>query len=71
LITFYDFVVADDSLFTCQPMDFDVGLGFAAIAKPVLAAIAVLISGVVAPVWFMVHGMRRRREGRYEAVHSL
>jgi hypothetical protein len=64
LTTFYDTGVADDSLYTYQPMDFDVGLGFSAMAKLLLTAIVLLIVIVVALVWFIVHRIRRRRAVR-------
>ncbi|MGD8404100.1 MAG: alpha/beta fold hydrolase [Anaerolineales bacterium] len=57
LTTFYDTGVADDSLFTYQPMNFDVGMGFPAMAKLVLAAIVLLI----ALVWLIIYLVRRRR----------
>ena len=57
LTTFYNTGVADDSLFTYQPMNFDVGLGFPEIAKLVLAAIALLI----ALIWFVISRVRRRK----------
>ena len=61
LTTFYDTGVADDSLFTYQPMDFDVGLGFPAMANLVLAAIVLLIAGVLAAAWFIIRRVQRRR----------
>jgi len=60
LTTFYDTGVADDSLFTYQPMNFDVGMGFPAIAKLVLAAIVLLI----ALIWFTIYRIRRRKTGK-------
>ena len=61
LTTFYDTGVADDSLFTYQPMDFDVGLGFPAIAKLIVAAVVLLIAIVVAVVWYISHRVRQRK----------
>jgi len=61
LTTFYDTGVADDSLFTYQPMNFDVSLGFPAIAKLVLAAIVLIVVLVVALVWFIIARRRKRR----------
>jgi hypothetical protein len=63
LTTFFDTGVADDSLFSYQPMDFGVGLGFPAIAKLVLAAIVLLIAIVVAVAWCIARRMRQRRAG--------
>lgn len=61
LTTFYDTGVADDSLFTYQPMDFAVGLGFPAIAKLLLATIVLLIAIVVAVAWYILRRVRQRR----------
>jgi hypothetical protein len=63
--TFYDTGVADDSLFTYQPMSFDVGLGFPAIAKLALAAIVLLIAIVVAVAWYIARRVRQRRAGQF------
>jgi hypothetical protein len=64
LTTFYDTGVADDALFTYQPMNFDVGLGFPAMAKLVLAAIGLLIAIVTAAVWYIARRVRQRRVGQ-------
>ena len=64
LTTFYDTGVADDSLFTYQPMDFDVGLGFPEMAKLGLAAIVLIIILLVALGWFIVRRVRQRRAGQ-------
>ena len=64
LTTFYDTGVADDSLFTYQPMNFDVGLGFPTIAKLVLAAIVLVIAIVVAAAWYIARKVRQRRAGQ-------
>jgi pimeloyl-ACP methyl ester carboxylesterase len=61
LTSFYDTGVADDSLFTYQPVDFHVRLGYPAQAKLGLAAIVLVIVGVVALVYFVVRRVRRRR----------
>lgn len=63
LTTFYDTGAVDDSHFTYQPMDFDVGLGFPAMAKIALAVLVVVAVGLVALVWFVVRRVRRRRAG--------
>jgi hypothetical protein len=61
LTSFYNTGVADDSLYTYQPVDFHVGLGFPEMAK-LLVAIPVLIIVIVgALVWFVVRRVRRRR----------
>ena len=64
LTTFYDTGVADDSLFAYQPMNFDVGLGFPAMAKLIVAAIVLLIAIVMAVVWFIIRWVRQRRAGQ-------
>jgi hypothetical protein len=64
LTTFYDTGEADDSLFTYQPMDFDVGMGFPTMAKLVLAIIVLVIAGVVALFWFIVRRVWRRRASK-------
>ena len=61
LTSFYDNGVADDSLYTYQPVDFHVGLGFPEMAK-LLVAIVVLVPLLLAAlVWFIVRWVRRRR----------
>jgi hypothetical protein len=62
LNAFFDTGQVDASLYTYQPLDFDVGLGWPALAK-LSVAIPVLIAVlVVAVVWFFV-GRRRKRRG--------
>lgn len=59
LTTFYDTGEVDDSHYTDQPMDFDVGLmSFPLIAK-VLVAVIVLV--LLLLVWFIVRRVRLRR----------
>ena len=60
LTTFYNTGVVDDSLFTYQPMNFDVSLGFPALAKLVFAALVLLI----ALIWFTIYRIRRRKIGK-------
>jgi hypothetical protein len=65
LTTFYDTGEVDDSLYTYQPMDFNVKRGWTTQAKQYLAiAVAVLLVLVVLvglAVWFIVRRIRRRR----------
>jgi pimeloyl-ACP methyl ester carboxylesterase len=61
LTTFYDTGMADDSLFTYQPMNFDVGMGFPAMVKLVLAAIILIVALIIALIWFVISRFRRRR----------
>ena len=51
----------DDSLYTYQPLDFHVGLGYPAQAKLGLGAIVLIFVLVVALVWFVARLVRRRR----------
>ena len=66
LVTFFDTGEVDDSLFTYQPMDFHVGLGFPAMAKIALAVVVVVIAGLVVLVRFVVRRMRRRKAAQAE-----
>ena len=60
LSSFYDTGVADDSLYTYQPMNFHVRLGFPEIAKIGLAFVVMVIAGVAVLVWLIVRRVRRR-----------
>jgi hypothetical protein len=60
LSSFYDTGVADDSLYTYQPMNFQVRLGFPEIAKIGLAFVVMVIAGVAVLVWLIVRRVRRR-----------
>jgi len=51
LTSFYDTGVANDSLYTHQPMDFHVGLGFPEMAKIALAVVILVIIWLVVLVW--------------------
>jgi hypothetical protein len=64
IATLYDTSEVDDSLYTYQPMDFHVELGFTEMAKLGLAVVMLLIIGVVAAVWFVARRVRRRRAGQ-------
>jgi hypothetical protein len=61
LISFYDTGVADNSLFTYEPMDFHVGMGFPALAKIGLGVVVVLIVVVGVVIWLVVRRISRRR----------
>jgi hypothetical protein len=61
LTRFCETGVADDSLFTYHPVDFSVGIGYPAMAKLGLAAIVLVVVGLLALVWFIVRKVRRRR----------
>ena len=64
LNAFFDTGQVDASLYTYQPLDFDVGLGWPGLAKVVLGMLLVVIVIVVAVVWLVVWLVRRRRATR-------
>jgi len=61
LTSFYATGVADDSLYTDQPVNFDVGLGFPELAKLLVAVPTLVVVLVVALVWFLIARQRKRR----------
>lgn len=61
LTSFYATGVADDSLFTYAPMEFEVSPGFPTIARVALGLILAVILAVVALIWFAVRWVRRRQ----------
>jgi pimeloyl-ACP methyl ester carboxylesterase len=61
LTSFYDTGVADDSLFTYQPMDFDVGLGFPLMAKIMVVVVVLVLIGLYFLIRFIVRRIRRRK----------
>jgi hypothetical protein len=62
LTSFYATGVADDSLYTDQPVDFKVGLGFPEMAKLLVAVPTLIVVLVVALAWFTI-ARRRKRKG--------
>jgi pimeloyl-ACP methyl ester carboxylesterase len=60
LNTFFDTGQVDASLYTYQPLDFDVGLGWPGLAKLLVAVPASIVVLVVALVWFIF--ARRRKK---------
>jgi len=69
LTTFYDTGVVDDSLFTYQPMDFDVGLmSFPLLAKVLLVVVILVPLFLVGLVWFIVRSVKRRKADRYPPI---
>ena len=66
--TFYDTGEVDDSMFTYQPMDFDVKSGWPSQARQYLAmavaAVLVLAAVVGLVVWFTVRLVRRRKSAK-------
>jgi hypothetical protein len=67
LISFYDTVAADDSLFTHHRADFKVGVGYPAMAKLGLVAIVLVIAIVVATVWHIARRARRRKASQFSS----
>jgi len=64
LTTFYDTGVADDSLFTYQPMNFDVELGWPALAKLLVAVLVLVPIVLLVFVWLIVRWLKRRKASR-------
>lgn len=64
ITTFFNTGEVDASLYTYQPLDFDVGLGWSGLAKVMLGILLVIIIIVVAVVWLIVRLVRRRRATR-------
>jgi hypothetical protein len=54
LTTFFDTGEVDDSRFTYQPMDFNVGLGFPTMAKIIVGVILLLIVVLVILVRYII-----------------
>ena len=69
--TFYDSGEVDDSLFTYQPMDFEVGFGFPEQAKLAVAVVVLVPLVLVALVWFVVWWVRRRRDSLAALMGSI
>jgi pimeloyl-ACP methyl ester carboxylesterase len=59
LNAFYDTGQVDASLYTYQPLDFDVGLGWPGLAKLLVAVPALIAVLVVALVWFFIARQRK------------
>jgi hypothetical protein len=62
LMTYFESGRVDDSHFTYQPMNFDVGLmSFPLIAKLLMVGIPLILIGLVVLVWFGIRRFRLRR----------
>jgi hypothetical protein len=61
LTSFFDTGEADDSLFTYQPWEYNVGLGFPAIAKIILAAGTVIVTFILIGVRKLVKKLTTTR----------
>jgi pimeloyl-ACP methyl ester carboxylesterase len=59
LNTFFDTGQVDASLYTYQPLDFDVGLGWPGLAKLLLGIVLLPIALVVAVVWFIAQRKKK------------
>jgi len=64
LNTFFDTGNVDASLYTYQPLDFDVGLGWPGLAKLLLGIVLLPIVLVVAVVWFIA---QRKKKGSHRS----
>ncbi len=64
LTTFFDSGQADASLYTYQPLDFDVGLGWSGLARRIVAGLLLFITVVGALILFFVRRRRRRTTNR-------
>jgi len=55
LTSFFDTGVADESLYAYLPMDFNVRLGFPAMAKIMLGTVSLVIGMLI---WLIIHWVR-------------
>jgi hypothetical protein len=61
LNTFFDTGQADASLYTYQPLDFDVGLGWPRLAKLLVAVVVLVPILLLVLVWWIIRWAKRRR----------
>jgi hypothetical protein len=61
LNTFFDTGQVDASLYTYQPLDFDVGLGWPGLAKLLVAVVVLVPILLLVLVWLIVRWVKRRR----------
>jgi pimeloyl-ACP methyl ester carboxylesterase len=61
LNTFFDTGQVDASLYTYQPLDFDVGLGWPALAKLLLAVVALVPILLLVLAWWIIRWAKRRK----------
>lgn len=71
LTTYYSTGEADGSLYTFQPLNFDVGRGWPGLAKIVFAIVSVSVFVLLALVIFIVVFIRRRLRGRRQGSSTL
>jgi hypothetical protein len=60
LSTFFDTGEVDASLYKYQPVNFNAGLGWPALAKVMLGTVVAVVLLIVALVWMVVRRARRR-----------
>jgi pimeloyl-ACP methyl ester carboxylesterase len=61
LNTFFDTGQVDASLYTYQPLDFDVGLGWPALAKLLVAVVVLVPILLLVLAWLLIRWVKRRR----------
>jgi len=61
LNTFFDSGEVDASLYTYQPLDFDVGLGWPGLAKILVAVVVLVPILLLVLVWLIIRGVKRRK----------
>ena len=61
LSTFFDTGQLDASLYTYQPLDFDVGLGWPGLAKLLVAVVVLVPILLLVLVWLIIRWIKRRR----------
>jgi pimeloyl-ACP methyl ester carboxylesterase len=61
LNTFFDTGQVDASLYTYQPLDFDVGLGWPGLAKLLVAVVVLVPILLLVLVWLIIRWVKRRR----------
>jgi pimeloyl-ACP methyl ester carboxylesterase len=61
LSTFFDTGQVDASLYTYQPLDFDVGLGWPRLAKLLVAVVVLVPILLLVLVWLIIRWVKRRR----------
>jgi hypothetical protein len=64
LNTFFDTGQVDASLYTYQPLDFDVGLGWPGLAKLLVAVVILVPILLLVLVWLIIRWVKRRRASR-------
>jgi len=64
LNTFFDTGQTDASLYIYQPLDFDVGLGWPALAKILIAVVVLVPVLLLVLAWLIIRWVKRRRAGQ-------